>query len=231
MVTVLKIGRTLLLSILFIGPLHASDIRFKVDTSGKKVFYNIPTRITSSGQEVPIYYSDRVDEYSKLIEDVCIRHGVDDDIVKAVIQVESNYNPKAVSPKGARGLMQLMPATAIRYGVQNIDDPWDNINGGVLYLKDLFQLFNSDLRLVLAAYNAGEKAVQRYNNDVPNYVETQNYVRKVLALYNGEASYTPYIGGRIRTITYYKYVDEKGVTHYSLSPVSIAGLTKVSFSY
>jgi soluble lytic murein transglycosylase-like protein len=231
MVTVLRIGRTLLLSILFIGPLQASDIRFKVDTSGKKVFYNIPTRITPSGAEVPIYYSDRVDEYSKLIEDVCIRHGVDDDIVKAVIQVESNYNPKAVSPKGARGLMQLMPATAVRYGVQNIDDPWDNINGGVLYLKDLFQLFNSDLRLVLAAYNAGEKAVQRYNNDVPDYAETQNYVRKVLALYNGEASYTPYIGGRIRTITYYKYVDEKGVTHYSLSPVSIAGLTKVSFSY
>src|SRR5262245_34384857 len=127
--------------------------------------------------------------------------------------------------------MQLMPGTAARYGVRNLHDPAQDVDGGVRYLKDLLVLFNNDLRLVLAAYNAGEKAVQRYNNDVPNYVETQNYVRKVLALYNGDATYTVYAGGKARSVTYYKYIDGKGVTHYSLTPVTATGLTKVSFSY
>ncbi len=231
MVTVFRLANIFVLFFLFTIPLQASGIRSKVDASGKKVFYNIPTRMTPSGQEVAIYYSNKVGDYSRMIEEVCIREGVDDDIVKAVIQVESNYNPSAVSPKGARGLMQLMPATAARYGVKKVHDPWENVNGGVRYLKDLLLLFNNDLRLVLAAYNAGEKAVQRFNNDVPDYVETQNYVRKVLALYNGEAAYTPYAGGKARSITYYKYVDEKGVTHYSLTPVQASSLTKVSFSY
>jgi soluble lytic murein transglycosylase-like protein len=231
MATVLRITCTLLLTFLFIVPVGASDIRLKVDPSGKKVYYNIPTRVTSSGQEVAVYYSSKVDDYSKMIDEVCASRGVDNNIVKALIQVESNYNPWAVSAKGARGLMQLMPATAARYGVQKIHDPRENITGGVSYLKDLLLLFNNDLRLALAAYNAGEKAVQRFNNDVPDYVETQNYVRKVLALYNGDAAYTPYIGGTLRTMTYYKYVDEKGVTHYSLSPASTTGLTKVSFTY
>jgi soluble lytic murein transglycosylase-like protein len=231
MVMVYRLTCILFLSVLFSLPLQANSIRSRIDDSGKTVFYNIPTRVTSSGSEVPIYYSRKVDEFTNVIEEACNRHGVDGNIVKAVIQVESNYNPLAVSPKGARGLMQLMPQTAARYGVQNIHDPRQNVDGGVRYLKDLLVLFNNDLRLVLAAYNAGERAVQRYNNEVPNFVETQNYVRKVLALYNGDATYTTYAGGKPRSVTYYKYVDAKGVTHYSLSPVTVPGLTKVSFSY
>jgi soluble lytic murein transglycosylase-like protein len=151
-------------------------------------------------------------------------------LVKAVIQVESNYNDRAVSHVGASGLMQLMPATAARYGVNSIFEPAQNIEGGVRYLKDLLKLFNSDLRLTIAAYNAGENRVQRLN-DVPGFIETQNYVRKVLALYNGEMKYQPYNGspGKIKTATYYKYVDEKGITHYSTTPIQNS--TKISFSY
>jgi soluble lytic murein transglycosylase-like protein len=167
-----------------------------------------------------------------MIQEISTRHGVDAELVKAVIQVESNYNDRARSPKGACGLMQLMPATAQRYGVQSIFDPSQNIEGGVRYLKDLVQLFKNDMRLAVAAYNAGEGAVQKYNNEVPNYEETQNYVRKVLALYNGDMSYAPLAGvHRVQTVTYYKYVDARGVTHYSINPISGTNLSKVTFSY
>ena len=128
--------------------------------------------------------------------------------------------------------MQLMPATAARYGVVSIFEPAQNIEGGVRYLRDLLQLFNSDIRLTVAAYNAGENRVLRLNG-VPNFIETQNYVRKVLALYNGEMKYSPYKNGdgvgKIKSVTYYKYVDDKGITHYSANPVQNS--SKISFSY
>ena len=98
-------------------------------------------------------------------------------LVDSVIQVESNYNPYAISPKGAQGLMQLMPATARRFGVKNTLDPQQNIEGGVRYLKFLQETFQDD-RLAVAAYNAGEKAVAKYGN-VPPYRETVDYVAKV----------------------------------------------------
>jgi soluble lytic murein transglycosylase-like protein len=98
-------------------------------------------------------------------------------LVDSVIQVESNYNPYAISPKGAQGLMQLMPATARRFGVKNSFDPQQNIEGGVRYLKFLQETFQDD-RLAVAAYNAGEKAVTKYGN-VPPYRETVDYVAKV----------------------------------------------------
>ena len=146
-------------------------------------------RLTEGGQ-VSLGYSNKVEQYSDLIQTISGRHGVDPELVKAVIQVESNYNDRAVSHKGAMGLMQLMPATAARYGVVSIFEPSQNIEGGVRYLKDLLQLFNNDIRLTAAAYNAGENRVIRLN-DVPNFLETQNYVRKVLALYKGDMKYTP----------------------------------------
>jgi soluble lytic murein transglycosylase-like protein len=195
-----------------------------------KVFYNIPSTISTAGSSAGLYYSKRAEDFVPIIREICSRHGVDSDLVKAVIQVESNYQPFAVSPKGARGLMQLMPATASRYGVREIFDPADNVEGGVKYLKDLLQLFNRDVQLVLAAYNAGENAVQKYNG-IPQYVETQNYVRKVLALYNGDPSYVPLGGSKPLSVTYFKYVDEKGVTHYSAYPISGVPTTKVSFYY
>ena len=105
------------------------------------------------------------------------------ELVHAVITVESSYNNRAVSPAGAMGLMQLMPGTAARYGVQDAFNADDNIRGGSHYLQDLMSLFKGDLKLVLAAYNAGEGAVQKYGNTIPPYLETRNYVRKVLEHY------------------------------------------------
>ena len=106
------------------------------------------------------------------------KYELDPLLVHSVIEIESNYNPFAVSDKGARGLMQLIPATATRFGVRNPFDPQQNIEGGVRYLKYLSTLFPSDLRLVLAAYNAGEAAVARHN-DIPRYPETEQYVYRV----------------------------------------------------
>lgn len=116
-------------------------------------------------------------DYRGLISEAAKSFDVNPLLVDSVIQVESNYNPFAVSPKGAEGLMQLMPGTAQRFGVTNSFDPKQNIEAGVRYLKFLQDTFQDD-RLAIAAYNAGEKAVAKYN-DVPPYPETESYVAKV----------------------------------------------------
>lgn len=121
---------------------------------------------------------------SDLVEQAAYKHQVDAKLVHAVIQTESAYNSSAQSPKGAVGLMQLMPDTAKRFGVIDRNDPGQNVDGGTRYLKHLIQMFNPNLGLALAAYNAGENAVIRYNNSIPPYPETQNYVKQVLALYH-----------------------------------------------
>jgi hypothetical protein len=119
-------------------------------------------------------------------------HGVDYELLQALIATESGFDPTAVSPKGAVGLMQVMPATAARYGVQGdpktpitrkLFDPRTNIRAGSRYLRDLIRMFPGRLELALAAYNAGEGAVQRAGNRIPNYRETQNYVKTVMQLY------------------------------------------------
>lgn len=120
--------------------------------------------------------------YDSLIAERAASYGVDSALVKAMVQVESAFNPRAISHKGAEGLMQLMPDTARRYGVDNRADPHQNLTGGVHYLKDLLAMFSQDIRLAVAAYNAGENAVLHYS-DVPPFNETQNYVRQVLALH------------------------------------------------
>lgn len=132
-------------------------------------------------------YTSRLNraKYSSLIAQAALDYGVDEKLLHAVIQAESAYNPDARSPVGAVGLMQLMPGTAERYGVRAEDrtDPAESIKGGARYLRDLLDMFGSDVRLAVAGYNAGENAVKRYNNNVPPYRETQNYVDQVLAHY------------------------------------------------
>ncbi|MBI2485900.1 MAG: lytic transglycosylase domain-containing protein [Deltaproteobacteria bacterium] len=122
-------------------------------------------------------YDDHINKTAKW-------YGIDPYLVKAVIKVESNFNGKSVSPKGAIGVMQLMPETARDQGVDNPFDPSENIKGGVRYLKKLIEMFNGDLRLALAGYNAGENAVIKYGYTIPPYNETVNYVDKVLVHYN-----------------------------------------------
>jgi Transglycosylase SLT domain len=117
------------------------------------------------------------------IRSAASKFDVDEALIRAVIHVESRFNAKAVSPKGATGLMQLMPGTARRFGVANAKDPVQNIHGGTNYLRVLLDLFNGDLRLALAAYNAGEGAVLKYNRRIPPYEETQDYVQLVLGRY------------------------------------------------
>jgi len=116
--------------------------------------------------------------YRELVEAAAKRYNLDPDLITSIITVESNFDPKAVSRKNARGLMQLLPETAAQLGVKNIDDPAENIDAGTRYLRDLLQKYNNDLALALAAYNAGPDKVQLYGT-VPPYAETISYVRRV----------------------------------------------------
>jgi len=121
--------------------------------------------------------------FSNMIVEVAKRARLKPALLHAVVRAESAYDPKALSKKGARGLMQLMPATADRYDVSDSWDPEQNLDGGARYLRDLLDMFDQDLQLAVAAYNAGENAVKRYGNAIPPYPETQKYVRKVVAFY------------------------------------------------
>jgi soluble lytic murein transglycosylase-like protein len=116
------------------------------------------------------------------VADHAARHALDPDLVRAVIRVESGWNPRAVSRKGALGLMQLMPATAAEYGVADPFNPEENIRAGVAYLRRLIDRFDGRTELALAAYNAGPGAVEKYHRTVPPYRETQSYVRRIVSV-------------------------------------------------
>lgn len=176
---------------------HANIYSFK-DEKGVTHFSNMPHldrryklvyRIPASGELRPNAWSARAPAYvdfSRLIpiiNDAARAHGLDPKLVHAVIRAESGYNANAVSPKGAIGLMQLIPATAQRYGVQDSYDPSQNIYGGTRYLRDLLKMFNGNMELAIAGYNAGENAVIRAGNRIPPYPETMAYVPKVLSFY------------------------------------------------
>jgi soluble lytic murein transglycosylase-like protein len=137
---------------------------------------------TEPGEPAPSFSVIDSKNFDYLISDLAKKHGVDFALIKAMIRAESGFNPNAVSRKGAKGLMQLMPETAVRMNVSNIFNPKENIEGGVRYFKYLLSLFNNDLRLSLAAYNAGENIVGQLGT-IPPYRETVDYVRKVLNFY------------------------------------------------
>jgi soluble lytic murein transglycosylase len=124
------------------------------------------------------------------IREAAHRYGVSEQLVTAVIRVESGFNPRAVSPKGARGLMQLMPTTASQLGVRDSFDPVENIDGGVRHLRGLMERFENNLPLALAAYNAGEGAVAQYRG-IPPYRETQQYVTRILRIVGVDVGSSP----------------------------------------
>ncbi len=157
-----------------------------VDENGTAHFTDAPTKayfrwIPAFGLP-PDANLDR-GQYAELIESIAADNGVDPALVKAIIRAESNFDQRAVSRKGAQGLMQLMPGTAGRYAVGNTFDPAENIRGGVRHLRSLQDRFPGQLHLAVAAYNAGESAVVRYKG-IPPYAETRQYVTRVLRLYD-----------------------------------------------
>ncbi len=164
-----------------------ADFYRKYEADGTVIFTNVPTTsgFTMIFDEYEAeyvtyeqyYYSTNT--YDSIVNNAAIIYGVDPALIKAVIKTESNFDPCAVSNMGACGLMQLIPETAARFGVTDSFDPKANIYGGTQYLSWLMTYFKGDLELVLAAYNAGEHAVEKYNNQIPPYKETINYVKKV----------------------------------------------------
>jgi soluble lytic murein transglycosylase-like protein len=141
----------------------------------------MPGEVSFLGPNRPAVNIDR-DGVEKLVREASERHNVDPALVRAVIETESNWNPGAVSRKGAAGLMQLIPTTAQRFGVNDAFNPKQNVEAGVRYLKVLLERYNGNLDLALAAYNAGEGAVDRAHG-IPAYRETRNYVHKVQNAY------------------------------------------------
>lgn len=180
-----------------------ADIYKYEDRSGKLHFTDRPLKgagfrllwHTSTGQKKKTGSSintaaseENRHRYSPLIREVAQKVRLKPALLHAVIKAESAYDPRAISRTGARGLMQLMPGTAKRYGVYDSWDPKSNLTGGATYLRDLLVMFNHDLRLALAAYNAGENAVKRYGNRIPPYPETEAYVERVLEFYRDNQS-------------------------------------------
>ena len=188
----------ILVVILFFHPFPASaDIYRYIDEKGAIHFTNVPTdkRYKLYVHSYRRYFRATKYDckiYDPLIREMASKYQVDGDLVRAIIKAESDFNPSAVSPKGAKGIMQLMPGTAEDMSVKNIFSPRDNIEGGVKYLRRLLNLFNNDLHLTVAAYNAGENAVIGCNYAIPPYDETQEYVRRVLSYLRGYKNGGPY---------------------------------------
>jgi soluble lytic murein transglycosylase-like protein len=193
------------------------------DANGQLVLSNLPNRLAgvpertydvphastvratrSVGESRSAPYDDLILEHSRL-------NDVRTDLVRAVMQVESGFNPFARSPKGAAGLMQLMPATALRFGVRNAFNPTENIRAGVAYLRELLDRYQNNEQLALAAYNAGPGAVDKYGQTVPPYRETQNYVSRIKQIAPRTVRVQP-LGGTIYKTT--EIVNGRAIPRY-----------------
>ena len=186
------------------GPSAAVKVYRYVDSNGRVHLTDRPPHdgyqlIQKAGKKLRIPRINFRDKdanrkrFASKIAEIASRYQVPEALIHAVIAIESAYDPNAVSRAGAVGLMQLMPATAKRYGVANRRDPSANLTGGIRYLKDLLLRFDSNLELALAGYNAGENAVEKFGNRIPPFAETRSYVRKVLELYSQQ--FTEPFGG------------------------------------
>jgi len=188
----IKFSKICVLSAIFMltavfSSVHA-DIYMYIDENGVMHFTNTPT---SNQHEYKVYIKEKTavsnkfyttSKYDHYISDASREFGVDSRLLKAMIKAESDFDPRAVSKKGAMGLMQIMPENFKMLDLKNPFDPWENIKAGARYFKALHERFNGKLALSLAAYNAGPTAVDRYKN-IPPYQETEEYVRRVLRYY------------------------------------------------
>jgi soluble lytic murein transglycosylase-like protein len=204
-------------------PAWADEIVSITDEHGRKIFINAGETRAKGGLALPATRPVKAGnaslpppEINDLVEQTASHLQIDPQLVHAIIKVESEYHPNAVSRKGAMGLMQLIPETAQRFGVENPFDPKENIEGGASYLKYLLDLYRGDLSLSLAAYNAGEGAVQRFGG-IPSFAETRDYVRKVTNIYQSVSpqSGTNFAGNKPQASAIIRYVDKRGVVHYS----------------
>ena len=162
------------------GLRHYTDVP---DNNRYRLLVLSPHDRTASGDRYDAMLLAKAGQYDSIIERAAVSAAVEPNLLRAVIVVESGFNSRAVSRRGAMGLMQLMPATATRYGAANPFDPHENVHAGARYLKFLMDRFGPDLRLALAAYNAGENAVDRNGGQVPPFAETMAYVPRVLRIY------------------------------------------------
>jgi soluble lytic murein transglycosylase-like protein len=197
-----------------------------LDESGAKVFTNIaPTSAVENLKIIgavpappPECSGSKSEAYDPIIEKYASDYRLDPSLIKSIIAAESAFNPKAVSSKGARGLMQLMPATAERLGVDNSFDPDQNIQGGVKHFRTLMDSFNQDISLSLAAYNAGENRVQRLGR-IPQIKETQNYVQTVTKLYEkNKNELKQQAEEQERRPALFRFIDDTGILHITNIP-------------
>lgn len=183
--TLISLGASIIMS--FVQYDSVADVYQYIDNQQIIHLTNISAgpkyRVLIKEQSSNVNFTSDAGPFYELISWTAGRYGVDGDLVKAIIRAESNFNHKAVSKKGAKGLMQLMPKTAVSLGVNDCFHPGSNIDGGVRYLSYLISLYDGDLPLSLAAYNAGEGAVAKYRG-IPPYPETRYYVRQVLNFYD-----------------------------------------------
>jgi len=162
------------------GQRHYTDVP---DSNRYRLLVLSPQDRTASGDRYDSALLAKAYRYDSIIEKAALSVSVEPNLLRAVIVVESGFNSRAVSKRGAMGLMQLMPATATRFGASNPYDPLENVHAGARYLKFLINRFGQDVRLALAAYNAGEEAVNRSGGQIPPFTETMAYVPRVLKIY------------------------------------------------
>jgi len=238
----MRISKSLLVVVVLvwlpIGARAEDRIQAYKDSNGKVVFTNmiddpipaaVPFAFEPSRESGPASVGSPVSLIQLLINSISRTHGVDPQLVTAMMKTESNFNRWAVSSKGALGLMQLIPETGRRFGVRDFFDPRQNIEGGVRYLKFLLEKFNGNIELSLAAYNAGENVVARFGR-VPPIQETQDYVRKIRAMYKQSSAAvakenapkleaSAVVPAPAETAppppVIYKTVDERGIVHFS----------------
>lgn len=194
------------------------------DDGGVRVFTNIaPTDpvndlVITGSIPLPTRFNPETDfpALDGIIEKYANQYDLDPSLIRSIIKTESGFNPRAVSPKGARGLMQLMPETAKRLGIKNSFDPEENIHGGIRYFRSLLDTFNNDLVLSLAAYNAGENLVQRLGR-VPQIKETRDYIQSVTELY-GKSDMNSEAQEDAKRSQTFRFYDDSGILHLTNIP-------------